>query len=157
MSTFSDCSRNYKYVSKCLLSVVTIAIYCFAFVHDQTVRNEMLCYHVDNRSSEDLCSTEARASWPVYTDFSLGAGQSERRRLSDTSVVLRTPVWTCACFSTDVDGHFSFDAVTSLTADVSRDVSGDVRRSLLGRIVDFRIPPHTELNTERTIINNRMN
>ena len=33
-------------------------------------------------------------------------------------------------------------------------VSGDVRRSLLGRLVDFRIPPYVELNTERANIHN---
>ena len=114
----------------------------------------------------------------MYTDFSLRADRSERRRVCDTSVVLRCPIRAYACFSTDVDGHY-FDVVTSPKADVSRrstvrefvivrahdrisrvgdsDDSGDVRRSLLGRVVDFRNPPHVELNTERANIHIRMN
>ena len=140
----------------------------------------MTCYHVDNRSSEDRRPTEARASWPVYSGFSLGAGRSERRPLSDTSVVSRSPIWAYACFLTSIDRHFismlwrhrrrTFRDVQLTVRKlvvvrahdrISRvgdsDVSGDVRRSLLGRLADFRIPPHVELNTERANIYNRMN
>ncbi|KAK2188625.1 hypothetical protein NP493_126g00017 [Ridgeia piscesae] len=37
------------------------------------------------------------------------------------------------------------------------DVSGDGRRSMLGRLVDLRIHPRVELNTERANIHTRMN
>ena len=136
----------------------------------------MSCYHVDNGSSDDRCPTEARASWPVYTDFSLGAGQAKCLCLSDRSLMSRSPAWAYASFSTDIDGHFLSmlrsggrftrcstvgEPVIRAHARISRvgdsGVSGDVRRSLLGRLVDFRIPPHIELNTERANIHNRMN
>ncbi|KAK2185965.1 hypothetical protein NP493_218g04046 [Ridgeia piscesae] len=108
-------------------------------------------------------------------DFSLGAGRSERRGLSDRSVVSRSPVSAYACFWSDVGGlYFRCYDVTEEGCFARRStlrepvvgahdrrshvgdsgVSGDVRRSLLGRLVDFRIPPHVELNTERANIHN---